>query len=73
MTTIFYKDLIGKHVKINLRRYKKTDEFEGIIIWEEGCWLGLKQDNGETICLPKLGKRDNMTYVDENEKERISS
>ena len=61
MTSLFYRDLVGKRVHLCYRKYRDRKEFDGIILDVAGVYLLLQKDDGERIWVPKLGKRDYMT------------
>jgi RNase P/RNase MRP subunit p29 len=59
---MLYTDLIGKKVHVVLYKYKQVLEYDGTIEAVTGIMFKLKQENGESIWLHKLRKRDCMTF-----------
>jgi hypothetical protein len=64
MSSMNYTELIGHHVTITYRKYRKTTEYSGIIREVTGIHLLLEQDQGERIWLEKLRKNDHMVMDD---------
>lgn len=63
-----YNNLIGRKVRITLCKYRNSAVYEGTVVGVSGFYLGLQQDDGSFIWVPKLSHFGDKLEVLENGK-----